>query len=241
MLHVNTFLEMQIRQHLHSCAFTRSHLKKSALCLQPKGRGGDQSALWETLFCCKRSRTALRRHRGALLMSPARSMPTQHWFCVSSHPRLLPPVPPFSPTFPFISHFPLHFHANFGGEKSSCHVIYSDAAGLSIHTKGWGLRGLLFASPSSKHPLLDEKHDTYMVRLLGIMLIKTSVELSTQRDTQCQVEKQTTARFTASYFSQFVSVFCRDFMLLQSSTVVFSRGSASNFCRIPVGNDSQPL
>lgn len=38
-----------------------------------------------------------------------------------------------------------------------------------------GLRGP-FASLLSKRPLLDEKHDMYMVRLLGALRIKTPVE-----------------------------------------------------------------
>lgn len=72
----------------------------------------------------KKSRTARRRHRGALLMSPARWMPTQHWFCVTSPPPRQLLHPHYSPTFPFISHFPLHFNANLGEANKlvSCHI-----------------------------------------------------------------------------------------------------------------------
>lgn len=48
--------------------------------------------------------------------------------------RLLSPPAVSSPTFPFITHFPHHFHANFSSKQREkpCYVIYSDAAGLSV-------------------------------------------------------------------------------------------------------------
>lgn len=68
-------------------------------------------------------------------MPPARWMPTQHWFCVTSHPLAnccTPTIHPhfhLYPIFHFISMLISGVGAvGVGGRTSLCHVIYSDAA-----------------------------------------------------------------------------------------------------------------
>lgn len=47
------------------------------------------------------------------------------------------------------------------------------------------------AFPLSKRPLLNQRHDTYMAGLFGILMIKMSVKISTQRHTllSCKANK----------------------------------------------------
>lgn len=117
---------MQIHKHSHSYAVTRPcHKTCPKVCC---GR---------TCFVVKkernkrkkkeskeRNRTARRRHRGALLMSLTRWMSTQYWFCATSHPPPIVAPAYYSPRFPFLSHFPLHFNANLGeaNKLMSCHI-----------------------------------------------------------------------------------------------------------------------
>lgn len=145
---------------------------------------------------------------------------------------MLPPAPS-SPTFPFISHFPLHFHANLRGHKKKipCYVIYSDAAGLSIHTRGkpvglapgHGLPFIKSVSVESKAGYVDgktvwhtdHKDVSYEFDIMGHLLLRSKIKQK--------------ARLIASYFSfsKLCSTF--SFMVLQSHIVVFSQGSLSNF------------
>lgn len=154
-----------------------STLLNQPLYQQPRTHCGAREVLWETLFCSK-SRMALRRHRGALLMSLSLSLflcvclahsPTALIALVLCKPSYCCHQSPSSPTFPFISHFPLHFHANSRGDTKKSHVmsfIVMQLVYLSIQGENqWGRpRGM--TSPSSKLPLLNQRH-VYMVELLA--------------------------------------------------------------------------
>lgn len=113
---------------------------------------------------------ASRRHRGALLMSfsPSLSLYLAHSFaahialvlCKPFHCRHQAPLHPhfhLYPIFHFIS------MVIWGDKKIPCYVIYSDAAGLSMHTRGkpvglalgHGLRSIKTASVESKAGYVD--------------------------------------------------------------------------------------